>query len=83
MSLTARLNWVRLLPLFLTLIAMSGCVTASTDPVPTNSYCAIAKPISYASGKDAHETVRQIEAHNSQWVCLCEQDCPASVPDTK
>jgi hypothetical protein len=82
MNLTGKWNWVRPLLLCLILTATSGCVTASTVPV-ANSYCAIAKPISYASDKDAHETVRQIEAHNSQWVCLCEQDCPASVPDTK
>lgn len=72
---------LRLRPLWLlpTLSAMSGCVTASTGPVATDSYCAIARPIGYDSGKDSAETVAEIEAHNSKWVCVCEQDCPAAV----
>ena len=62
--------------LLLILIGTSGCVTDLTPPT-TNSYCAISKPISYNSRTDSTSTVAQIEAHNSQWVCLCEQDCPA------
>jgi hypothetical protein len=30
----------------------------------------------YNSRLDTPATVAQIEAHNSVWVCLCEQDCP-------
>ena len=67
-------NWVRLLSTSLTLSALSGCATVSTAPV--NSYCAIAKPISYDAAKDTAETVKEVETHNSVFVCLCEQDCP-------
>jgi hypothetical protein len=50
---------------------MSGCVTASTAPV-ASSYCRIAKPITYDTTKDTPDTVKQVEAHNSRWVALCE-----------
>ena len=83
MSLSVRLNWAKQLSLCLILPVMSGCATVSTAPAPVNSYCAIARPIGYDTVKDTPETVAAIEIHNSQWVCLCEQDCPASVPDTK
>ena len=58
----------------LTLCVLGGCATVSTAPV--NSYCAIAKPISYDATKDTVETVKEVETHNSVFVCLCEQDCP-------
>ena len=72
----ARSNLVRLLSAFLILSVTSGCVTASTDPVPANSYCSIAQPIGYDSTTDSAETMKAIEAHNSQWICICEADCP-------
>lgn len=50
----------------------------STDPVPLNNYCLIAKPISYDSVADTPDTVQQIERHNSQYVCVCEADCPTA-----
>lgn len=62
--------------LFLILIAMSGCATVSTAPAAVSDYCTIAKPIGYDSRIDSPETVRQIEAHNSKWACVCEGDCP-------
>jgi hypothetical protein len=58
----------------LILSALSGCATVST--VPANSYCVIAKPITYDVTKDTSQTAREIEAHNSIFVCLCENDCP-------
>jgi hypothetical protein len=67
----------------LILSVTSGCVTALTGPVPVNSYCAVAAPIGYDSAADTAETVKQIEAHNSKWVCLCESDCPTSGSDTR
>ncbi len=67
-------NWVRLLSVSLTLSVTSGCATVST--VPVNSYCAIAKPISYDATKDTSETVKEIEAHNGVFICVCEADCP-------
>jgi hypothetical protein len=67
-------NWARLLSASLILSALSGCATVST--VPVNSYCAIAKPISYDAAQDTTETVKEVEIHNSVFVCLCEQDCP-------
>ncbi len=75
MLCSTRSNWARRLSLCLTLCAMSGCATVSTAPL--DSYCAIARPISYDTTRDTAETVAAIEIHNSQWVCLCELDCPA------
>jgi len=74
MPSTGKSNWARLLSSSLILSALSGCATVSTAPV--NSYCAIAKPISYDVAKDTAETVKEVETHNSVFVCLCEQDCP-------
>ena len=74
MPLTGKLHLAKLPLLFLILTAMSGCATVST--VPVNSYCAIAKPISYDATQDTPETVAEIELHNSVFVCLCEDDCP-------
>lgn len=68
--------WTLTIPLVLT-----GCVTGSTAIV--GDYCRIAKPIGYDSKTDSSETVKEIEAHNSKWVCVCESDCPATAPDTK
>jgi hypothetical protein len=62
-----------LLPLLI-LSATSGCVTGSTALV--GDYCRIAKPISYDSKTDSAETVKEIEAHNSKWSCVCNADCP-------
>jgi hypothetical protein len=66
----------RLKPLWTltTLLALTGCVTGSTALV--GDYCRIAKPIGYDSKADTAETVKAIEAHNSQWACVCENDCP-------
>jgi hypothetical protein len=41
-----------------------------------NNYCKIAKPIGFDTVKDTPETVAAIEAHNSAWACVCENDCP-------
>lgn len=59
------------------LSATSGCAHVSTTQPAINSYCAIAKPIRYNSRLDNPSTVAQIKAHNSTWVCLCEDDCPS------
>ena len=79
MSYSVRSNWARRLLLCLMPFAMSGCATGLTDhaPAPASSYCAIAAPISYDTTRDTPETVIAVEAHNSKWVCVCEQDCPA------
>lgn len=67
-------NALLILPI---LYGLSACATGSTVPVPTaDSYCRIAKPISYDSTVDSAATVGEIEAHNSAWVCVCEHDCP-------
>ncbi len=65
-----------LLPLILS--ATSGCVTGLTGVEVQGDYCRIAKPITYDGTDDTPETVRQIELHNSQYVCVCENDCPAA-----
>lgn len=68
----------RLLPsILLILSATSGCVPGSTEgPKSTGDYCRIAQPMGYDSRVDSAETVAAIEKHNSQWVCVCEGDCP-------
>lgn len=65
----------RLWPLLI-LSATSGCATVSTAPAVVSDYCQIATPISYDTERDSPETVAEIEAHNSKWVCVCEDDCP-------
>ena len=72
-------TWKRLKPLSLLpiLFATSACVTGLTGVEIKGDYCRIAKPITYDGVKDTAETVKQIEAHNSQYVCVCENDCPA------
>lgn len=70
--------WKKPSALLLTLIlfALSGCVHGSTGAVVVSDYCKIAEPISYDADLDSPETVAEIEKHNSQWVCVCEDDCP-------
>jgi hypothetical protein len=62
------------------LLGLSGCVTGSIGRAPAtiSDYCLIAKPIAYDGEKDTPETVKAIEDHNSQWVCVCEHDCPTA-----
>jgi hypothetical protein len=67
---------LRLQSLPLILIATSGCVADLTEVGVKGDYCRIAKPISYDGKVDTPETVQQIEAHNSRYVCVCEGDCP-------
>lgn len=72
----SKLHLAKLPLLFLTLSALSGCVTDLTEAAPVNSYCAIAKPITYDATQDTPETIAEVEIHNSVFVCLCEDDCP-------
>lgn len=51
-------------------------MTGSTAPIVVSDYCRIAKPLSYDSARDSAATIKDIEEHNSKWVCLCEDDCP-------
>ncbi len=83
MKSNGKSTWRSTSLLLLILSVTSACAHGSTTPPAVNSYCAIAKPIRYNSSADTPETVKRIEAHNSTWVCLCEQDCPASGSDTK
>jgi hypothetical protein len=68
---------LKLLSLSTILLGLSGCVTGSTVPAVVSDYCRIAKPIAYDSKLDTAQTVADIEAHNSRWVCVCENDCPS------
>ncbi len=70
------LNKLKKLWPLLILSATSGCATVSTAPAVVSDYCRIATPISYDATSDTAETVVEIEAHNSKWVCVCENDCP-------
>lgn len=65
------------------LFVMSGCGLGSTDPAVLSDYCRISKPISYDSLEDTAETIAEIEAHNSRYVCVCERDCPDSANSAK
>lgn len=65
---------LRLLLTLTILLVLTGCVTGSTALV--SDYCRIAKPISYDSKADSAETIKAIETHNSQWACVCDNDCP-------
>ena len=61
------------------LSGLSGCAGGLIGgPVVkiVSEYCKIAAPIGYDSKVDSPETVAAVEKHNSQWVCLCENDCP-------
>ncbi len=77
MNFSGKSNWRNTLSSLLIQTALSACAHVSTPPV-VNSYCSIAKPIRYNSKLDSPATVEQIEAHNSAWVCVCEEDCPNS-----
>jgi len=84
MKSNVKWNWRKKSLLLLTLTATAGCVHGSTTPpLVTNSYCKIAQPIRYNSKLDSPATVARIEQHNSTWACLCDDDCPASAPNTK
>lgn len=63
--------------------ALSGCVLGSTAPAAVSDYCRIATPIGYDGERDTAETVAAVEAHNSQWVCVCENDCPQKTDATQ
>lgn len=55
------------------LLATAACTTASTG---TDAGCRVFRPIFFSARSDTPETVRQVKAHNSKWVCLCDGDCP-------
>jgi hypothetical protein len=64
----------RLLP-FPILLALNACAT-STMTQAVSDYCRIAQPIRYNSKLDSPKTVAAVEAHNSQYACVCDHDCP-------
>lgn len=76
------------LSLCLTLSVTNACVPGLTDlgssppPLVVGDYCQIAKPIPYDSRGDTPETVKAVEAHNSRFVCVCENDCPKVLKET-
>ena len=76
MLLIGKSNLAKLLLASLILSVTNGCATVSTEAVPLNSYCAIAKPITYDAKQDTPETVAEVELHNSVFTCVCEADCP-------
>ena len=78
MSYRDRSIWRSTLLMLPILCATSGCAIGSTGPAAVSDYCRIAQPIGYDSTKDTPETVKAIEAHNSQYVCVCEHDCPSA-----
>jgi len=62
----------------LMLSATSACATVSTGPETEVGFdaCLWVNPIGYDSTVDSPDTVKAIEAHNSKWACICEDDCP-------
>jgi len=75
MLMWSRLRKLSVLP---TLFVTSACAAGLMPPKTVSDYCRIAAPIMYNSKLDSAPTVKQIEHHNSQWVCVCENDCPKS-----
>lgn len=79
MKCKGKLSWRNTSLLLLTLSMTSACALGLTPPQPipaSGSFCAVTKPIYYDSKIDSSGTVKQIEAHNRKFVCLCEGDCP-------
>lgn len=66
-----------LLP-YLMLLAMTGCAANLTTRLAASSseYCRIVQPIHYNSKLDSPATVKAAQSLDSQWACLCQQDCP-------
>ena len=54
-------------------IFVAGCGIGFGGPTP-GEYCLIAEPIRF-SDADTSETKREIDRHNSKWVCVCEDEC--------
>lgn len=67
----------------LILFVTNACVLDSTAPGVVSDYCRIAQPISYDTIKDTQQTIAEIEAHNSRFICVCEHDCPNGVNSGK
>ncbi len=76
MRYSNRFLLAKLLIVFLTLFALTGCDLNMTGPVPLNNYCALTKPITFDGTKDTKQTIAEIEAHNSRFECVCNRDCP-------
>jgi hypothetical protein len=61
--------------LLVSLSILLGCETmmgsGATEPVAVDSFCAVAKPISWVV-EDTDETIRQVKAHNAVWKKLCQ-----------
>lgn len=70
----------RLLILLLTPLVLSGCASGLIGLQQTQNltgdFCRIYKPIHYDASLDTVDTIKQIESLNSQFVCVCEHDCP-------
>ena len=60
---------VKLWPILI-LAGLTGCATST----PVSDYCLMASPIFYSMA-DTPETVAQIERHNSDYECACNEDC--------
>lgn len=48
----------------------TGSVETSTPPPAAETFCQIAKPISWST-KDTDETIRQVKEHNAVFLRLC------------
>lgn len=60
-------------------LILSGCATTtgsgatSTPPPAAETYCQIAKPITWSS-RDTDDTIRQVKEHNAVYLRLCGGD---------
>lgn len=70
---------LRLLSALPILSVISGCVANTTAPVAVHDYCELVYPITYDTEHDTDPTIKEIEKHNSVYVCICENDCPKGV----
>ena len=62
--------WLKFLGVIPTASLLGGCWISIGEKIPTNSYCFIAKPITWAD-TDTLKTIDQVYAHKRVFVGLC------------
>jgi hypothetical protein len=52
------------------MLILTSCATTTGSDAPTESFCALAKPIHW-SAKDTDETIIEVKEHNAVWKKYC------------
>lgn len=60
---------MRWLLLVIAVVALEGCAT--NRPAPVNTFCTIAKPITWATS-DTDPTIAEVKEHNAVGAELCQ-----------